>query len=191
MSKWSTFLFRLQSSRPPAQTSKFNYPSQQEKKLENQMKIKRLSQQSSGEYDWKQALQRGQLLLRRRTNDNQATESSNKIVERDHKICSGAFLSFPIRGFQGPLSHTQMLALMSKMYHIHQFGQSSLFNNSEDSYDDYVYYLCDDGRVLDLVTNRRFFRLQCNSSSLQPQMLVHNWPNCYSPTHCIGDPLLR
>ena len=108
-----------------------------------------------------------------------------------YSVCNGSGLPPFIRGFKGPLTQKQILALMSNSEHnaFYFGGENKISSHSVNLTT--VYYICDEGKVLDVFTNRRYFRLSCNSPLLEPSASIPNWPKCYRPTHCIGEPAAR
>ena len=116
----------------------------------------------------------------------------SKFKENVGTVCNGTIAPPSIRGFTGPLNNIQLQKLMSskigyssfEMYLGPGIDSSSVNTN-------YVYYLCDDRKVLNTMTNQRFFRLLCNSSKFEPGLNEMKYPPCYDPTHCVGRPAMR
>ena len=103
-------------------------------------------------------------------------------------VCNGSTIPPVIRGFSGPLNYIQLQKLISNM----GYSYSETYVGSEFDFTElnkfYVYYLCDDRKVLNTVTNQRFFQLPCNSSKLERGFDEVSYPICDDPTHCIGAP---
>ena len=106
-------------------------------------------------------------------------------------ICNRSIIPLSIRGFKGPLNYKQLQELTSN----NDLRDSELRDESQiDSYATnikFVYYLCNERMILDTFTNRRFFRLNCDSPLLEPGASITDWPQCYKPTHCVGKPASR
>ena len=106
-------------------------------------------------------------------------------------VCNGTITPPLIRGFTGPLNNIELQRLISSN------GYSSSETYMGSNVDKlrinkkYVYYLCDDRKVVSTETNQRFFRLPCNSSKFEPGINGTRYPTCYDPTHCIGIPKIR
>ena len=106
-------------------------------------------------------------------------------------VCNGTIIPPMIRGFTGPLSNIELQRMVSN----NGYSSSEIYLGSDVDTSkinkNYVYYLCDDRKVLSNKTNRRFFRLPCNSSNFEPGISGRIYPTCYDPTHCIGTPKIR
>ena len=106
-------------------------------------------------------------------------------------VCNGTIIPPTIRGFTGPLSNIELQRLVSN----NGYSSSEIYLGSDVDTSkinkNYVYYLCDDRKVLSTETNQRFFRLPCNSSNFEPGISGMKYPICYDPTHCIGEPKIR
>ena len=104
-------------------------------------------------------------------------------------ICNNSIIPPVIRGFNGPFDYDGL-----KQTLLRNEGSDSFIQQLSDPYSrnsDFVFYTCDDNKVLDVFTNRRYFRLPCDSSVLIPGISTSRWPVCKNPTHCVGMPASR
>ena len=104
-------------------------------------------------------------------------------------ICNNSIIPPVIRGFNGPFDYNGL-----KQTLLQNGGSDSFIQQQGDTYrrnSDFVFYACDDNKVLDVFTNRRYFRLPCDSSVLRPGISTARWPDCKTPTHCVGMPASR
>ena len=104
-------------------------------------------------------------------------------------ICNNSIIPPVIRGFNGPFDYDGL-----KQTLLQNDGSDSFIQQENDPYSlnsDFVFYTCDDSKVLDVFTNRRYFRLPCDSSVLRPGISTARWPDCKTPTHCVGMPASR
>ena len=110
---------------------------------------------------------------------------------KEISVCNGTIIPPTIRGFTGPLNNIALQRLISSK----GYSSSEMYMGSDVDTSginkNYVYYLCDDRKVLSTETNQRFFRLHCNSSKFEPRITGTKYPTCYDPTHCIGVPKSR
>ena len=106
-------------------------------------------------------------------------------------VCNGTIIPPTIKGFIGPLNNMELQRLISS--NGYSSSETYMGWNVDTSRINrkYVYYLCDDRKVLSTKTNQRFFRLPCNSSKFEPGITGTKYPTCYDPTHCIGVPKIR
>ena len=104
-------------------------------------------------------------------------------------ICNNSVNPPVIRGFNGPFDYDGMKQTLLQNNGLNSFIHQENDPHSRNS--DFVFYTCDDNKVLDLFTNRRYFRLPCNSSVLRPGIYTARWPDCKIPTHCVGMPASR
>ena len=104
-------------------------------------------------------------------------------------ICNNSVIPPVIRGFNGPFDYDGLKEKLLRNCGPDSFMQQENVPYSRNS--DYVFYACDDNKVLDVFTNRRFFSLPCNSSVLKPGISTARWPDCKTPTHCVGIPASR
>ena len=122
---------------------------------------------------------------------NEELPTPLKLVEKPINICNGTNIPPNIRGFSGPMNNNQIQRILSSI----GYSPSEMYlgmdidPSKENNY--YAYYLCDYRKVLNTVTNQRFFRLPCNSSRFEPGISELRYPTCYDPTHCIGKPKTR
>ena len=104
-------------------------------------------------------------------------------------ICNNSITPPVIRGFSGPFDYDGL-----KQTLLQNDGSDSFIQQENDPYSrnsDFVFYTCDDNKALDVFTNRRYFRLPCDSSVLIPGISTSRWPVCKNPTHCVGMPASR
>jgi hypothetical protein len=106
------------------------------------------------------------------------------------RLCNGSIvMPLSVLGFNGPMNNIELRQILLRNEWIN--SKTGFEINSLKIDTEFVYYLCDERKVLNLFTNQRFFRLSCDSPRLQPTISVMNWPKCYNPTHCIGKPATR
>ena len=104
-------------------------------------------------------------------------------------ICNNSIIPAAIRGFNGPFDYDGL-----KQTLVQNGGSDNFIQHENDPYirkSDFVFYKCDENKVLDVFTNRRYFRLPCDSSVLRPGISTARWPDCKNPTHCVGMPASR
>ena len=104
-------------------------------------------------------------------------------------ICNNSIIPPVIRGLNGPFDYDGL-----KQTLLQNDGSDNFIQQKNDPYSrkkDFVFYTCDDNKVLDVFTNRRYFCLPCNSSVLRPGISTARWPECKNPTHCVGMPASR
>ena len=104
-------------------------------------------------------------------------------------ICKNSIIPPVIRGFNGPFDYDGL-----KQTLLQNDGSDNFILQENDPYirkSDFVFYTCEDNKVLDVFTNRRYFRLPCDSSVLKPELSTTCWPECKNPTHCVGMPASR
>ena len=104
-------------------------------------------------------------------------------------ICNNSIIPPVIRGFNGPFDYNRLKQTLLQNGESNNFVQQENDPYSRNS--DFVFYACDDNKVLDVFTNRRYFRLPCDSSVLRPGISTARWPDCKNPTHCVGMPASR
>ena len=104
-------------------------------------------------------------------------------------ICNNSIIPPVIRGFNGPFDYDGLRQTLLQNGGSDSFIQQENDPHSRNS--DFVFYACDDNKVLDVFTNRRYFRLPCDSSVLRPGLSTTRWPECKNPTHCVGMPASR
>ena len=110
---------------------------------------------------------------------------------REGRHCNGSFMPPRIKGFEGPLNYNQLKSVMSGNDFLLPETPFEPKLNSPANTTEFVYYLCDNSKVLSTFTNQRFFRLDCKSPLLEPEISITEWPKCHRPTHCIGRPAFR
>ena len=158
------------------------------KRLGNIIKTKRLPQYQAHENHTKESLT---------SNFSETLEKGgyrskqHVYVSAGERICNRSVIPLRIRGFNGPLNYKQLHELMSNNVFPNSKMDKELQIYSYAANNDFVYYICDERKILDSFTNRRFFRLNCDSQLLEPGASITEWPQCYKPTHCVGKPAAR
>ena len=104
-------------------------------------------------------------------------------------ICNNSITPPVIRGFNGPFDYGGLKQTLQQNDESDSFIQQE--NDPYSLNSDFVFYTCDDSKVLDVFTNRRYFRLPCDSCVLRPGISTARWPDCKTPTHCVGMPASR
>ena len=122
---------------------------------------------------------------------NEELPTPSKLVEKPVTLCNGTNIPPYIRGFTGPMNNIQIQRLLSSIGYSPSEMYLGVDEKPSTENNNYVYYLCDYRKVLNTVTNQRFFRLPCNSSRFEPGISELRYPTCYDPTHCIGRPKTR